>query len=67
MRDTLIAWAHGEKLVGFLLVVAACAVATAVAAWLVRRFSPQAEGSGIPNVEAVLVENYRRHRTAWYR
>ena len=37
-----------------LLVVAACAGATAVAAWLVRRFSPQAEGSGIPNVEAVL-------------
>ena len=52
-RDTLIAWAHGEKLVGFLLVVAACAGATAVAAWLVRRFSPQAEGSGIPNVEVV--------------
>ena len=52
-RDTLIAWAHGEMLVGFLLVVAACAGATAVAAWLVRRFSPQAEGSGIPNVEVV--------------
>ena len=53
LRDTLIAWAHGERLVGFLLVVAACAGATAVAAWLVRRFSPQAEGSGIPNVEMV--------------
>ena len=53
LRDTLIAWAHGEVLVGFLLVVAACAVATGVAAWLVRRFSPQAEGSGIPNVEVV--------------
>jgi len=53
LRDTLIAWAHGERLVGFLLVVAACAGATAVAAWLVRRFSPQAEGSGIPNVELV--------------
>ena len=54
LRDTLIAWAHGERFVGFLLVVAACAGATAVAAWLVRRFSPQAEGSGIPHVEAVL-------------
>jgi chloride channel protein, CIC family len=53
LRDTLIAWAHGEMIVGFLLLVAACAVATAVAAWLVRRFSPQAEGSGIPNVELV--------------
>src|SRR5262249_31504504 len=41
---------------GLLLVVAACAGATAVAAWLVRRFSPHASGSGIPHVEAVLRE-----------
>ena len=53
LRDELIAWAHAETFMGFLLVVAACAGATAVAAWLVRRFSPQAEGSGIPNVEVV--------------
>ncbi len=31
-------------------------MATGVAAWLVRRFSPQASGSGIPHVEAVLHE-----------
>src|SRR5262249_56184982 len=30
-----------------------CAVGRGVAGWLVRRFSPQGEGSGIPNVEAV--------------
>jgi CIC family chloride channel protein len=54
VRDTLLAWAHGEALVGCGLVIAGCAVATAVAAWLVRCFSPQAEGSGIPHVEAVL-------------
>jgi len=54
VRDTLLAWAHGEALVGGGLVIAVCAVATAVAAWLVRCFSPQAEGSGIPHVEAVL-------------
>ncbi len=53
-RDALIAWAHGEKLTGLLLVAAACAAAAAVAAWLVRRFSPPASGSGIPHVEAVL-------------
>ena len=34
------------------LVIAACAAATAVAAWLVRRYSPHASGSGIPHVEA---------------
>src|SRR5271154_147945 len=54
LRDALAAWAHGRTTPGFLLVVAACALATAAAAWLVRRFSPAASGSGIPNVEAVL-------------
>lgn len=53
-RDALITWTHGETLGGLLLVTAICAAATAVAAWLVRCFSPQAEGSGIPHVEAVL-------------
>ena len=54
LRDALIVWAHGREAVGFLLIVVVCAAATAVAAWLVRRFSPQASGSGIPHVEAVL-------------
>ena len=53
-RDALITWAHGKEFVGFLLVTAICAVATGVAAWLVRRYAPQASGSGIPHVEAVL-------------
>lgn len=53
-RDALIAWAQGRSLPGFLIVVAACAFATALAAWMVRRFSPHASGSGIPHVEAVL-------------
>ena len=54
LRDAVVAWAYGWKLAGFLLVIALGAVATAIAAWLVRRFSPQASGSGIPHVEAVL-------------
>jgi CIC family chloride channel protein len=53
-RDLLIAWAHGQAIAGFLLIVAICAAATFVAAWLVRRYSPHAAGSGIPHVEAVL-------------
>src|SRR5215467_12792847 len=43
-----------EKLAGFLFVVATCAAAALVAAWLVRRFAPHASGSGIPHVESVL-------------
>jgi CIC family chloride channel protein len=54
LRSVLIEWAYGWGAIGFLLVLAACATATALAAWLVRRFSPHASGSGIPHVEAVL-------------
>jgi CIC family chloride channel protein len=56
-RDALISWGHGASVAGFLLVVAICAAAAAVAAWLVRRYSPYASGSGIPQVEAVLTED----------
>jgi CIC family chloride channel protein len=54
LRDRLLSQARGARLLGLLLVVAGCGVAAAVAAWLVRRFAPQASGSGIPHVEAVL-------------
>ena len=59
LRDRLIDWGHGQwsygqSWTGFAAVVGACAVATAVAAMLVRRLVPQASGSGIPHVEAVL-------------
>jgi CIC family chloride channel protein len=53
-RHTWIASAHNCEFAGFLCVAAGCAAAVAVAAWLVRRFSPYAAGSGIPQVEAVL-------------
>jgi CIC family chloride channel protein len=53
-RDGLIAWAHADGVAGLACVVATCAAATATAAWLVRRFAPQASGSGIPHVEAVV-------------
>ena len=53
-RDALIVGSHSQGLAGLLFVTAACSVAVAIAAWLVRRFSPPASGSGIPQVEAVL-------------
>jgi CIC family chloride channel protein len=55
-RDALIVWAHSESFVGLLILDAACAAGAGGAAWLVRRYSPQAVGSGIPHVEAVLNE-----------
>lgn len=55
-RDSLVAWAQGQALAGFLLIIGMATAATALAAWLVRRFSPDATGSGIPVVEAELKE-----------
>ena len=55
-REAVIARAHVGGLVGFVLVTASAALAVASAAWLVRRFSPYASGSGIPQVEAALDE-----------
>jgi CIC family chloride channel protein len=54
LRTAYIGWAHGRSWIGFCLVVGSIASMTALAAWLVRRISPQASGSGIPYVEAVL-------------
>jgi CIC family chloride channel protein len=56
-RDAALAWAHGQETAGFLLIIGVSAAATGLAAWLVRRYAPQASGSGIPHVEAVLNED----------
>lgn len=47
------AWS-GEPLNGCLLMIGIAAAATAFAAFMVRRMSPDAAGSGIPHVEAVI-------------
>jgi len=53
-RNIMIASAQASAFTGFLLVVGASAAATLISAYLMRRFSPEASGSGIPHVEAVL-------------
>jgi Chloride channel protein EriC len=50
----IIDWAHGNQIAGFACVIGISAIATGLAAWLVRKFAPGAKGSGIPDVEAVL-------------
>jgi CIC family chloride channel protein len=52
LRTSLAAWAHGSSW-GVVIVVVACTAATTVAAALVHRVEPHAEGSGIPRVEAI--------------
>ncbi|RZF27938.1 H(+)/Cl(-) exchange transporter ClcA [Paraburkholderia sp. UYCP14C] len=54
LRNLFLAWAHTQHAAGIVFVVVGASAATALAAWLVRRFAPDAGGSGIPHVEAVL-------------
>jgi CIC family chloride channel protein len=53
-RAMLVAETSAYPILGPLLMMAGAALATGLAAWLVRRFAPDAAGSGIPHVEAVL-------------
>ena len=54
LRDRLIAGAPGATFAGLLFVIALCAAGTALAAWLVRRYSPYASGSGLVSINAKL-------------
>jgi chloride channel protein, CIC family len=53
-REHWIDWAHQWPVLGFLMLVLGVAAMAAGAAWLVRRFSAHAAGSGIPHVEGAL-------------
>ena len=54
LRESVVAQTSDHTILGPLLMMAVAALAAGVAAWLVRRISPDAAGSGIPHVEAVL-------------
>lgn len=54
LRTTFPTWWQGGPLLGCLVLIAIAAAAGASSAFLVRRFSTHAAGSGIPHVEAVL-------------
>ncbi|MGE0040834.1 MAG: ClC family H(+)/Cl(-) exchange transporter [Vicinamibacterales bacterium] len=54
-RDALLAVSHRWSGIGLVSAACACAGAAAAASWLARRFSPYAEGSGIPEVEVALL------------
>ena len=54
LRIHAFALARDRGLPGMALAVTAAAVAVGLAAWLVRRWSPEAAGSGIPQLKLVL-------------
>ena len=53
LRDELVHWAYKWPYPGWLVPVAVGLVGAALARWLVVRFAPTAEGSGVQRVEAV--------------
>lgn len=53
-RGALIEWAQHDRFLGLMAVMAVCAAGASLAAALVHRLEPHAEGSGIPRVEAVV-------------
>ena len=55
LRASVLHWAHPRGAGGVIAVVSICALATAAAAALVRRFPPFAGGSGVPPLAAVLL------------
>jgi chloride channel protein, CIC family len=59
-RGLFIDWAHGKEVAGFCLVIGISAIAAGLAARLVRKFAPEAKGSGIPDVEGVLRDEQPR-------
>jgi chloride channel protein, CIC family len=54
IRSELIRWARQAPSVGWAVPVLAAAATSAAARWLVRRFAPEAGGSGVQHVEAVM-------------
>jgi CIC family chloride channel protein len=53
-RGSLLDWAHHYRGVGWLAPVLLAAAAAYVARWLVRRYAPEASGSGVQRVETII-------------
>jgi CIC family chloride channel protein len=54
VRDMVLDWAHRHPATGWLVPALLAAAAAFVSRWLVRRFAPEAAGSGVQYVEAVV-------------
>lgn len=63
-RDTLLTWAHSLPALGWLFPVLFTMLGAGISVAITRRFAPEASGSGIPHLEAVL---HRFRKLEWKR
>ncbi len=64
IRKELLEWAHQLPALGWVFPILFSALGAVAACWLVKRFAPEASGSGIPHIKAVL---HRYRRLKWRR
>src|SRR5580704_3081962 len=64
LRGSLLEWAHHYPSLGWFIPAVLAAAAAFVARWLVRRYAPEASGSGVQRVEAVIRGDAGRLNTA---
>ena len=54
LRDRMILWSHGHPYIGWIVPVVVTLVAVAIARLLVLKLAPEASGSGVHRVEAIM-------------
>jgi len=54
LRNSMLDWAHGSPELGWLAPVLVAGAAAFIARWLVRRYAPEASGSGVQRVEEIV-------------
>lgn len=64
LRNKLITWAHSFPFAGWIFPVLFTLIGAVISVALTRRFAPEASGSGIPHLEAVL---HRYRKLNWKR
>jgi CIC family chloride channel protein len=64
LRNSLISWAHTLPFLGWLFPVGLTMIGAGIAVAITRRYAPEAAGSGIPHLEAVL---HRYRNLEWKR